>query len=68
MCEVYEITNIVAGKTTKKTKKYPCNNPPEDITKCPNYKFYAAGSSRKKPGALPSWSKKDRDSSAAGKR
>ena len=63
MCEVYEITSIVAGETKKEIKTYPCDNQPQDVTKCPNYKFHAAGSSRKKPGALPNWAGKDGGSS-----
>lgn len=63
MCEVYEITNIAAGETKKEIKTYPCNSPPQDVTKCPNYKFHAAGTSRNQAGPLQAWAKKDRDSS-----
>ena len=67
MCEVYEITNMVVGETKKEIKTYPCDSPPEDVTQCPHYKFHAAGSSRKKPGSLPTWAKKDGDSTGVGK-
>ena len=68
MCDVYEITSIVAGQTKKEIKTYPCDSHPQDVTKCPKYKFHAAGSSRKKPGPLPNWAAKDGGSSEIGRK
>lgn len=59
MCDEYQITKIVEGKTTVETIANECDEKPATgtVKECPKYKFNAAGSSRQKK-SLPSWAKR----------
>lgn len=61
MCDEYETTDIIEGKTKIGTIEKPCNEKPATggIRACLKYKFHAAGSSRKKK-ELPAWAKSDK--------
>lgn len=61
MCQEFEITNIVNGVTNFERITKECDLKPAtgNIKDCPNYKFHAAGSSRRK-GTLPEWASKSK--------